>query len=372
MQKVMSSTLIIDNWYLQDISACLVEGLTSDVASEVVIDRNRNSHFFKDVPEAGVRLEALLSMLVDVVLRDQLIIDSDFKDSWEANEHVLLPLVAAGLIRDLQFRTSSHLLRQPTAAMVDKLCVTASLVEAQKKNEVTWKQSHRAADPYLSQVVWGTAGMLSRSHVFEAPYSGHPLRRRLLEQTIMSPLRADAVRATNEWIGAARLQLFSVERDGGCDRHASLIMPPIAVQIINEARTADQLLSIAVQMRDKHKNLREWLKEVQGALDAEDAKAIAAYTKTLDTVARDIHRKVSAESEVGKVSLKLGFSMPAINIQLPSLQGVLSRFGTRALLSQQVFERRGEKSLNKLLSMFGEVNSRIAIEVREYLRVPRL
>ncbi|MHB1140802.1 MAG: hypothetical protein ACYC1T_03445 [Sulfuricaulis sp.] len=368
----MSSTLIIDNWLLQDIGGCLAQGLSAESSSELIIDRGAGSHSIKEVSFAGVQVEALLGLLVDIVLRDALIVDSDFTGTWEHRAHLFAPLLSQDLIRALPFRIHAERLREPTKLIVGKLCVTTSLREAQKRNEESWKLRKIEDDKYMSAVIWGSAGMLSRSHVFEAPYSGHPLRWRLLEQSIMTLDREDMVRKTNEWITSERLRLYEVSGVDTLQRQALLVLPPIAVEVINEARGIDDLISVAVQLREKYRKLREWLKTVQNAVDTEDAKKISKYKKTLNAVAKDINRAVSADSGYGKISLKIGYEIPSVNVTLLNLQGMLGRFGTRAILSQQVFAERGEKSLKKLLKMFDEEITSVGLAVRDYIRAPHL
>lgn len=187
----MANTLIIDNWLLQDIGNSLANGLSPDTASELVVNPASNSHHVRDVPEGGVQIEALLALLVDIVLRDSLVVDSDFVESWEPYRRLFADMINQGLVRPLSFRLHGDQLREPKQFILEQLCVTSSLREAQRKNEESWLARKEADDPYMSAVIWGTAGMLSRSHVFEAPYSGHPLRRRLLEQSMMTLRRKD-------------------------------------------------------------------------------------------------------------------------------------------------------------------------------------
>ncbi len=367
----MASTLIIDNWLLQDIGNSLVHGLSADTASELAIDPTSDSHHVRDVPEAGVQIEALLALLVDIVLRDTLVVDSDFTETWEPYKLLFTDLTKQGLVRPLSFRLHGDQLREPKQFILEQLCVTSSLREVQRRNEESWHARKVADDPYMSAVLWGAAGMLSRSHVFEAPYSGHPLRRRLLEQSMMALRHKDVVTHTHEWIIDERIRLYETQTKDIVRRQASLVLPPVAVDVINESNSVHELIPVALQLRDKYKNLREWLGEIQNAVDTEDAKQVAKYKKTLDAVAKDIHRAVSAD-EAGKVSLKIGIGWPSIDIPLPTFQGVLSRFGIRAILSQQIFSPRGESGLKKLLQMFGEKNTRIGLSVHEYLSASRL
>ncbi len=366
----MGSALIIDNWLLQDIGNCLSSGLGSDSASEVVIDQQHNYHTVLDVPEAGVQLEALLGLLVDIVFRDSLIVDSEFVESWTEHQAAFSPLLNSGLVRALPFKAHEGRLTEAKRFVLDRLCVTPSLREEQGRNEESWAAGNGPANEYMSAVIWGTAGMLGRSHVYEAPYSGHPLRKRVIEQTILASPSRDAFSETLEWMAEERLRLFETKVKDGSQRTATLVLPPVAIEIIEESKDIDQLIPIAYQLRDKYAKVREWMKTIQMAMDTEDPKGIAKYKKTLSAVSKDIDRAMG-NTEVGKISVKIGIGWPSISIALGTLDDVIKKFGMRAMLNNQIFSPQGEKVIKKLLRMFDEETSSLGLSAQEYLRVRR-
>jgi hypothetical protein len=366
----MGSSLIIDNWLLQDIGTCLSTGLGRDGASEIVIDRQHNNHSVLDVPQAGVQLEALLGLLVDIVFRDSLVVDSDFVESWAEHQTAFAPLLNSGLVRVLPFKAHEDRLREAKRFVLDRLCVTPSLREEQRQNEESWAAGKGAANRYMSAVIWGTAGMLGRSHVYEAPYSGHPLRKRVIEQTILASPSRDAVSETMEWMAEERLRLFETKAKDGSQRTATLVLPPVAIEIIEESNDIAQLIPIAYQLRDKYAKVREWMKAIQTAMDTEDPKGIAKYKKTLSSVSKDLDRAMG-NTEAGKVSLKIGIGWPSISIVLGTLDDVIKKFGMRAMLNNQIFSPHGETSIKKLLRMFDEETSSLGLSAQEYLRVSR-
>lgn len=365
----MGSSLIIDNWSLQDIGSCLSDGLSSDSASELVIEQSHDSHSFRDVPMAGVQIEALLEFLVDIVLRDSIILDSAFTDTWSENESVFSTLLTQGLMRALDLYAYEDKLIAPRKFAVEQLSVTSSLQEAQQRNEKSWAATGKEDDQYMSQIIWGTAGMLSRSHVFESPYSGHPLRKRVIEQTVLVNPQRDAVAETQEWINEERLRLFDIKRVNGIQRTVALVLPPIAIEVIEESKDIDELVSVACQLREKYAPLREWMKSVQEVMESEDPKGIAKYKKTLNTVSNDLNRAMGS-TNTGSISLKIGLGLPSVSIPV-TLDGVMKKFGMRTILNNQIFTPHGENSVKKLLRMFEEEKSRVGLSVLEYLRLNR-
>ncbi len=366
----MGKPLIIDNWLLQDIGHSLTNGLERDYASEVVINPVENSHSIVEIPMAGVQIESLLSLLADIVFRDSLALDSAFTDTWADYAMHFLPLLDSGIVRTVPFKMREDDLNVARRYVLSKLCVTSTLREEQRRNEESWAERRVAVDPYLSTVVWGTAGMLARSHIYEAPYSGHPLRNRVIAQTILAAPSRDMVAETLEWVAEEKLRLFETKGKDGSQRIATLVLPLVAIEIIEESNHIHQLIPLAYQFRDKYAKMREWMKSVQIAMDNEDPKGIANYKKTLSAVSKDLDHAMKNE-KTGKVSLKIGVGWPSISIPLVTLGDVYKRFGVRAMLNNQIFSRQGEKSLKKLLRLFGEEKSSLGMEVKEYLQRKR-
>ena len=69
----MAIAVMIDNWILQDLGACLANGLDEETASELVIDVPGDCHSYREVCRGGVQLEALIGLLADIVLRDEML-----------------------------------------------------------------------------------------------------------------------------------------------------------------------------------------------------------------------------------------------------------------------------------------------------------
>jgi len=363
----MGNALIIDNWLLQDIGGCLSQGLSRESASEIAIHQAVDSHTIRDVPEAGVQIEALLGFLVDIVLRDSIVVDSAFTNTWEDYKEYYAVLLGQGLIRQLPLGAYDERLKESRQYAVEQLCVTSTLREVQRQNERSWVAEKRAENPYMSIVLWGTAGMLSRSHVFEAPYSGHPLRKRVIEQTILASPSRDAVTEILEWMSSERLCLYETKVTKGILKTATLVLPPIAVEIIEESADIDGLVTTAYQLRDKYAGMREWMGSIQTAIECENPKEIAKYKKTLDAVSKDLNRAMG-KNNTGNITLKIGMGWPSISIPVVTIDDVMKKFGMRAMLNDQIFTGQGVKSVKKLLRMFGEEKTKIGLSVEQYIR----
>lgn len=363
----MGSSLLIDNWLLQDVGNCLTWGLNDEDYSEIVIDQPRGTHSIRNVSSAGVQLEGLLGLLVDIVFRDSIIVDSDFTDTWEQYQEIFAVLLQSGLVRALPFRAHDSSLIEARKFVVDRLCVTSTLREAQKRNEESWAAKEESDNSYMSAVIWGAAGMLGRSHVFEAPYSGHPLRKRVVEQTVLASPARDMVADTMEFLAEERLRFFGSESKNGSQKTAIITLPPVVVEIIDEAQDIHDLIPIAYQLREKYAKMREWMKSVQTAVELDDLAGIKEYKKTLHAVAKDLNRTMG-DNDTGSITLNISFFEPSVSIAIGTLGDVMKKFGMRATLNNQIFSPQGEKSVKKLLRMFEVDGTSVGLAAQEYLR----
>lgn len=364
----MSSQLIIDNWLLQDIGSCLSDGLSHDYDDQIVIDKQSDSHTITQIPESCIQIEALFSFLIDIVFRDTLIVDSDFTETWSEHDNHFLNLVNSGLLRTIKFRDHEKKLTEPRSLIVEKLCVTSSLLELQKLNEESWEQNKKPHNEYFSAVIWGCAGMLSRSHVFEAPYSGHPLRKRVIEQSIWKSDIDDATSKVLQWIDSERMNFYEFASENYNSKQALICLPPVIIEIIEESSDVYDLIPTAFDLRDKYRQVRNWLKEVQDAIDNEDPKKILKFKKILNSVSKDINNLVNAE-KFGNITIGTGGISIDLGVNL--INKIRNKFGIRHQLNQHIFTSSGRNSLKKLFRMFDENNSRLAIDIENYLNLKR-
>lgn len=363
----MATGMMIDNWTLQDLGTCLVDGLDEDTTSELAIDVLHDSHSYRDVCRSGVQLEALIGLLTDIVLRDAILVDQKFSGTWARYGGVFDAVTGPGLLRPVDFLVRGDELRGPTKAIVDSLCVTATLRDAQRENEQSWEKIGKVVNRYDSQVLWGTAGMLSRSHVFEVPYYGHPLRRRVLEQTLGPTRVKDAVKEIVDWMVSERLRVYEGQVRDVAVRRTLIVLPMVVVDVINEANDVSQLISVAVEIREKYRKLREWLRVVQTVMDSEDVKGIMKYKRTLTAVGRDIDRALG-KGVNANLSVSVAMSGFGTSLKILNMENVLKKFGIRAVLNKQILASQGEVALKKLLRLFGEEKTALGLRSLDYLR----
>ena len=74
----MGTKLFIDNWTLFDINECFKDGLSPYKGDSISIDKRSGKHEWVKVHHANVQLDALFSILAQIVFADKLFVDEDY------------------------------------------------------------------------------------------------------------------------------------------------------------------------------------------------------------------------------------------------------------------------------------------------------
>jgi hypothetical protein len=349
---------MIDNWTLQDVELLLSRGLSPRTASEISISKDRNDHSFSPIPEGVLQIDALLSLLTNLVCFGQLIVDARFLNTWQKPGAQLAPLANLGVVTATDYTEFGKDLVDLRESIVDELCVTSTLQESMRLVREEWQKNQTATDPHLSALVWGGAGMLARSHLTEVPYFGHPVRRHLLEQSLFFPRISisNAGQAVTSFLETERAKMFRFrsQRMAGSVGHISL--PPLAVQVIEEADCLEQLIPTAINLRERHSELRAWLASYQAAIDEENESKQMKHERLLRDLSRSLQNRYGADSGGSTgISISVAFIQGAIPRAM--VDRLVNSFGVRSTLSKLVLAPRGQKAMKRLLTMLGENNS---------------
>ncbi len=350
----MPHTLLIDNWTLQNAGELLCGGLDGETTSDLVFTKNGASYRYDKVSADTVRFEALCQFLNNLVFADNLFVDEMYADAWES----FPPIKAAHTAKILVTKPFKDVMDEWIKArevMADRLCVNSPLLKQHRKNKRTYAEYGKADDGFLSQLVWGGAGMLARADYFRLPYVPHPSRERLFRRASFM-LGPSAGARLSEFITSERLKIF--KRIDGSGFFTSMHLPPVAVQIIDAASGTTDIIKTALQVRDNYSALRKWLSKFQQALDGENMKEILAHGKALQSVARYVD-SYSLLTPVGDTSLQFGLSWLKVGVKCGSpVNAIKNLFGMRAELNRLILAPAGHNSLNKFLRMLGEQHTK--------------
>jgi hypothetical protein len=358
----MPTSLMIDNWTLQDVESVLSNGVGIDTVGELLISEDRQRHSYKGVPEGVLQIDALLTLLTNLVCFDQLTVDSRFVHTWQQGEAQLLPLANLGVVAPQDYATFGDDLNLLREAIVTELCVTPTLRDEIAAIQAAWRSDKSQVNPHLSALLWGGAEMLARSHLSRTPYFGHPFRRQLLRETRLYLRQPSAVEAVTTFIQDERTRMFRFRGQALSGSVAHVSMPPIAIRAIEEADNIEQLIPAALNLRDQLVELRLWISEYQVALDEEDERRQLKYEKVLRDISRALQTKYGAK-EAGGTGMSISTAFFALDLPKSLLDRVRNSFGVRSTLCDLVLAPRGEKALGKLLAMFGEGKSLLGRDV---------
>lgn len=355
--------VVADNWSLQDITSLFLEGLRSDVADEIVIADGE--HFYNSVSGAVIQTEALFDFLTDIMLRDEILIDDKYTYTWEEDNNPILEVKKSGVLRAFPFLSAPEKLEGPRERVVNYLCSTNSLKAAHQKNVEEWKTSNQVVDDVLSASLWGGAGMCARSFVYEKGYTPHPLRKRLFVNTGFMLPKEDAANQLKTFLNDNRVKVIQKMFGGDALFSSYINIPALPIRIIQEANSADQMMSIALQMRKDFQPLRDWLRVFQNAISSEDMESLIKYRKQLDSVSQYVDKRIGYGTTNKPVTMKAGMGIFKIGFKGDPIGGLKNHFGIRATLNKLIFMGSGKTEIRKYTKFFGEEKSEIGYQIEK-------
>lgn len=357
----MAQGVVSDNWSLQEIATLFNEGLEGGMAGEIVF--NGEEHSYKPISSAVIQTEALFDFISDLILRDEILVEEKFTYSWEKVQSPILEAKNLGVVRPYPFLSEPAKIAGPRNRIVKHICSAESLRYAHQKNVDSWNVHRETPDPLLSATLWGGAGMCARSFVYEKSYTPHPLRKKLfLNSGFMLPA-ADALHQMTTFVDDQKVKVTKKVYGNDSLFSSYVNIPALPIRVIQEASSASQLITIALQMRDDFQSLRDWLKMFQNAMSTDDTKSLLDYRKQLDSVNYYIDKKIGSGVKDKPVTMEAGMGIFKIATQGNPLENLKNQFGVRATLNKLVFGGAGSTELKKYVSMFGERGSEIGYEI---------
>src|SRR5689334_9739630 len=103
----MPNLLMIDNWSLEEVCCLLLGGVSTYSIEEIAFDNRKQKHLFRQTPESIIQFDALLQLLSDLVLRDELVVDDRYTTGWSFPSSPMLPLQSESVVKLYPFLSSS-------------------------------------------------------------------------------------------------------------------------------------------------------------------------------------------------------------------------------------------------------------------------
>lgn len=357
----MAQGVVADNWSLQDISTLFNEGFEQDQAGELVL--SNESHSYIPVSSAVIQTEALFDFVTDLVLRDEILVEETFTSAWEKINSPILKAKNLGVISAYPFSADSEQIADARERIVEHICTTPSLRSAHQKNVDGWNTSRTTPDRLLSATLWGGAGMCARSYVHEKGYTPHPLRKRLFVNTGFMLPASDATHQLTTFLSDKRVKVTKKIYGNDSLFSAYVNIPAVPLRVIQEAASAEQIITVALEMRDDFQLLRDWLKMFQNAMGADDAKRLLEFRKQLDSVSDYIDKKIGFGAKSNPVTMEAGVGIFKFVTQFNPIETIQNQFGVRATLNKLIFGGTGQAAIRKYIRMFDEQGSSVGYEI---------
>ncbi|HKP04192.1 MAG TPA: hypothetical protein VJU77_12635 [Chthoniobacterales bacterium] len=352
----MPTSVLVDNWSLQEAGELLAEGLRGDKAHHLWFSDDGESFGYQEVSADVVRLKALCQLITNIVLVDQLLVDADFVGAWREFEsirriedsQVLVPKPLRKAIDDWA---------EKREAMAEELCVSDSVRQRHNENKQSHEKTGRPIHNFLSQVLWGGAGGLARADFLRVPYVPHPTRAHLFAraQFLEGPVNTNA--KLMGFIQGERVKIYRRVDETGF--FSSFLLPPVAAEVLAESTDVNDIITRAIALREDYRELRGWMSELRKAFVAEDAAEILSKEKLFQSVSRNVDALISS-NPVGDTTMQIGFSFLKITGKIGApINSIKNRFGVRAQLNKLILMPAGRTALKRLIKHFGEGHSKL-------------
>jgi len=362
----MSQSVISDNWSLQNISELLTHGLDYDDTFYIAIDHKQGSYTYKKISTAIVTIEALFDFITDIILRNQILVEEKYVGAWKQYGGDLVRAAETGVIRAYPFLVNEEKLTAPRNEFVKRLCITPDLIRDHEENRISWDKDKNTPHNYLSQTLWGGAGMLARGFVYERGYTPHPVRRRLFINAGVAMSRDDSVLQLNNVINEKRASITSAHNRYHDELYSLTInIAPLPIRVIQESNSPSDLIPVALQFRDEYQELRDWLGSYQQALSDGNYKDISAFQKLLRSISLYIDARMGNIAP-NAPTFSAGIGVLKVALKGQPINAIKNQFGVRAMVNNLIISRTGNADLKKFLSFFGHKDTTVGMKVLEH------
>ncbi|QMU60795.1 MAG: hypothetical protein GKR92_03445 [Gammaproteobacteria bacterium] len=358
----MDQSVISDNWSLQCISELLTAGMKDAESHYIKIDRKNDSYGYVSLPYAVIQTEALFDIFTDIILRNQIIVDEEYIHVWNQKGSPFQSALNKGVIRSYPFLVDEEKLIDPRNEFVDRLCVTSALKKDHQENSDGWNKNKCSPHEYLSQTLWGGAGMLARGFVYKKGYTPHPVRKRLFIDAGIAMTSEDAVVQLDNLISEKRANISSVNIKQDELHSLTVNMPPLPIKVIQESNSINDLITVALQLREEYQELRNWLGCYQQALSDGSYREISKYKKILHSISQYVDSKMGV-IDPNAPTFSISISVLKIARKGQPINTIQNQFGIRSMINKLIVSKSGNTEIKKFLNFFEQRNTTVGLKV---------
>ncbi|MEM8776253.1 MAG: hypothetical protein AAGF53_14545 [Pseudomonadota bacterium] len=360
--------IMADNWLIEEVADLFDNGISNSVDPRIRINERENYFEKTKLARGAVQIEALFSLLLNIVLRESIVVDDGYAFGWSNTAELnksLIPLQSLandGVIDVRNFRDEWDRLDAIRPKIIDELCVTDDLRSITRANIEEYELHKRNADSYMSICLIGGAGMLARSSLLKTNYVGHPHRQALFQEAGLYSAKPDAVRDVIEDIDQVRSSLIQFSTASMRGNQLKINAPAIAIEIIQDSNSVEDIFRVALEYRSKYRRLRDWLSNYQEALDNGDLSTSVRMRTFLKSYLSDAQIDLDLADD-SSTSISVSAAWFQFPVSTKPLKRIRSSFGLRSDFSRLLLKGKGEHALRKLLELFDEAGTALGQDV---------
>ena len=353
--------LLIDNWTLQEIAFLLKEGVDDETADKIIYGSRKKSKTIK-VPHSAIKLESFFKLLTEIITSEQLIVDIEFQHVWKKDVKPLDFLHEKELISTINFEKSEYFVNF-RESLVENFNLPKDLEKKHKAIVAYWNKHQKSKDDFLSPLIWGTAGNITRGSINDLSYSPHPIRAAFLQCTPFSNKKLVASEEVINIIKQKRVEVIKRAYENSNFNIGMININPIIIEIIESSSSINNMVTVALQMRKEYQKFRKFIAKYQTALNDGSIKELI----TLNDVINEVSDKILNKGEYHKYGeFELSFGFGKIKKKFDLHKFGKSKIGARVSIEKLILKKNSEGTIDKLLDFFDEKNYKLRSEIKDY------
>ncbi|MGD2117920.1 MAG: hypothetical protein PVG66_06160 [Chromatiales bacterium] len=139
-------------------------------------------------------------------------------------------------------------------------------------------------------------------------------------------------------------------------------MPPLPIKIIQESNSINDLIAVALQIREEYQELRNWLGCYQQALSDGTYMDISKFQKILHSISQYVDSKMGA-LDPNAPTFTAGIGVLKIAKKGHPINHIKNQFGVRSMINNIIFSKTGNADLKKFLKFFDQQNTTVGLKV---------
>ena len=134
------------------------------------------------------------------------------------------------------------------------------------------------------------------------------------------------------------------------------------IKVIQESNSINDLITVALQLREEYQELRNWLGCYQQALSDGSYREISKYKKILHSISQYVDSKMGV-IDPNAPTFSISISVLKIARKGQPINTIQNQFGIRSMINKLIVSKSGNTEIKKFLNFFEQRNTTVGLKV---------